>query len=235
MRVLLKEILDCPPDAAWRALQSPAVFREVSSPLISVESLEADGFPSTWEPGEHPVELSALGFMPMGKQMIRLQMSTERRDGVRIVRDTGRGVSGALEAVTLWDHRMAVSADPAGTGKTLYRDQLIFRTGALTLPSWPVFWAMWQWRMLQLKRLAPTWRFDVGIDVADFPESSGVQASAGPDEFDGDFAQNGRERPEYAPKTENLRRIGSADDDDTDTDTDDAAADSDPTPTEETA
>jgi len=206
MRVLLKEILDCPPDAAWRALQSPAVFREVSSPLISVESLEADGFPSVWEPGEHPVELTALGLVPMGKQVIRLSMVTERRDGVRIVRDTGRGVSGALEAVTLWDHRMAVSADPAGTGKTLYRDQLIFRTGALTLPSWPVFWMMWQWRMLQLKRLAPTWRFDVGIDAAD----------AAPNQFDGDSARIARERPESAPKTEKLRRIGSPDGDITD-------------------
>ena len=225
MRVLLKEILDCPPDAAWRALQSPAVFREVSSPLISVESLEADGFPSIWEPGEHPVELTALGLVPMGKQVIRLEMSTERRDGVRIVRDTGRGVSGALEAVTLWDHRMAVSADPAGTGKTLYRDQLIFGTGALTLPSWPVFWAMWQWRMLQLKRLAPTWRFDVGIDAAGFAGPTGGDASAGPDEFDGDSAQNARERPETAPETEKLRRIGSADDN----------ANATPTPTEEPA
>ena len=100
----------------------------------------------------------------------------------------GQTVSGALEAVTLWDHRMAVSADPAGTGKTLYRDQLIFGTGALTLPSWPVFWMMWQWRMLQLKRLAPTWRFDVGIDAAGFAETTGGDASAGPDEADVDSA-----------------------------------------------
>ena len=160
MRVLLKEILDCPPDAAWRALQSPAVFREVSSPLISVESLEADGFPLTWEPGEHPVELTALGLVPMGKQVIRLAMATERRDGVRIVRDTGRGMSGALEAVTLWDHRMAVAPDPAGTGKTLYRDQLKFSAGRVSALAWPSFWAFWQWRGIRLHQLAPTWAFD---------------------------------------------------------------------------
>lgn len=164
MRVLLKEILDCSPDAAWRALRSPAVFREVSSPVVSVESLEMDGFPTIWEPGEHPVSLTALGLVPMGDQVIRLTMATTRKDGVRILRDTGRGVSGPLASVTLWDHRMAVSPDPAGTGKTLFRDQLIFRTGALTLASWPVFWALWQWRLHQLKRLAPNWSLDLGVD-----------------------------------------------------------------------
>ncbi|TFB96990.1 hypothetical protein [Cryobacterium sp. HLT2-28] len=184
MRVLLKEILDCSPDAAWRALRSPAVFREVSSPVVSVESLEAGGFPTVWEPGEHPVGLNALGLLPMGEQVIRLTMETTRKDGVRILRDTGRGVSGALASVTLWDHRMAVAADPAGTGKTLFRDQLIFRTGALTLASWPVFWALWQWRMHQLRRLAPTWRLDLGVDLpadagASASETAAADASAG--------------------------------------------------------
>ena len=178
MRVLLKEILDCSPDAAWRALRSPAVFREVSSPVVSVESLEMDGFPTIWEPGEHPVSLTALGLMPMGDQVIRLTMATTRKDGVRILRDTGRGVSGPLASVTLWDHRMAVSPDPAGTGKTLFRDQLIFRTGALTLASWPVFWALWQWRLHQLKRLAPNWSLDLGVDEPVRPAESGSDAGA---------------------------------------------------------
>ena len=182
MRVLLKEILDCSPDAAWRALRSPAVFREVSSPVVSVDSLEMDGFPTIWEPGEHPVSLTALGLVPMGDQVIRLTMATTRKDGVRILRDTGRGVSGPLASVTLWDHRMAVSPDPAGTGKTLFRDQLIFRTGALTLASWPVFWALWQWRLHQLKRLAPNWSLDLGVDEtqpdADADAEAGAAATA---------------------------------------------------------
>ena len=172
MRVLLKEILDCPPDAAWRAIRSPAVFREVSSPLVSMESLGDEGFPTVWESGEHPVALRGLGLVPLGEQVIRLTMATTRPDGVRILRDTGRGTSGSLAAVTLWDHQMAVSPDPAGTGKTLYRDQLVFRAGPATLALWPAFWAFWQWRMLRLKRLAPTWRLDLGADVIPPPSES---------------------------------------------------------------
>ncbi len=33
-RAEVLSILDCDPDAAWRALRSPAVFREVSSPFM---------------------------------------------------------------------------------------------------------------------------------------------------------------------------------------------------------
>jgi len=165
MRVLLKKVLDCDPDAAWRAIRSPAVFREVSSPLLAMESLEPLGFPTMWQPGDHPASFRALGLVPLGTQVIRLTEQTERSDGVRILRDTGRGVSGALAAVTLWDHRMAIAPDPAGTGKTLYRDQLIFRAGLGTIALWPSFWAFWQVRMLRLEQLAPTWRHDVGVDA----------------------------------------------------------------------
>ncbi|MEO6200664.1 MAG: hypothetical protein ABIX44_05815 [Cryobacterium sp.] len=165
MRVLLKEILDCAPDAAWRAIRSPAVFAEVSSPLVRMESRGEQGFPTVWESGEHPVELRGLGLVPLGEQIIRLNMATTRPDGVRILRDTGRGVSGSLAAVTLWDHQMAIAPDPAGTGKTLYRDQLVFRAGPATLALWPGFWLFWQWRMLRLKQLAPSWRLDLGADI----------------------------------------------------------------------
>jgi hypothetical protein len=168
MRVLLKEILDCDPDAAWRALRSPAVLQQVSSPLMSLQSEEAAGFPTIWAAGAHPVGLHALGLIPFGQQRIDLALSTRQQGEVRVLRDTGRGISGPLAILTRWDHTMAISADPAGSGKTLYRDQLIFEAGPATLALWPSFWAFWQWRMRQLKRLAPTWRLDLGADDPNF-------------------------------------------------------------------
>ena len=170
MRVLLKDVLDCEPDAAWRAIRSPAVFREVSSPLLTMESTAATGFPTIWEPGEHEVTVRGLGLVPLGSQIIKLNFdvvnSTDPRLGaVRILRDTGRPTSGPLSTMSLWDHRMAISAAPGDPSKTLYRDQLKFSAGAITLPMWPAFWSFWQWRMHQLKHLAPGWRFDVGVDA----------------------------------------------------------------------
>ena len=168
MRVLLKLVLDCDPDAAWDAIRSPAVFREVSAPFTTFESLEQGGFPERWSAGEHRVRVKALGVVEVGEQVIGVSWpdasSASATGGgasrasatVRIMRDSGGGVSGPLALVTSWDHRMAISRAPGGG--TLYRDQLTFSAGALTLALWPVYWAFWQWRGIRLRQLAPTWR-----------------------------------------------------------------------------
>lgn len=154
MRVLLKLLLDCPPDAAWRAITSPAVLRDVSFPLTTFTSLEADGFPDSWPVGEHPVTVKAMGLVPIGEQIIGISFPSAPA-GVRMMRDTGRGLSGPLALITRWEHTMAVSSAP--DGRTLYRDQLSFEAGPITLLMWPVYWAFWQWRALGMTRLAPSW------------------------------------------------------------------------------
>ncbi|GAA2241493.1 hypothetical protein N1031_12120 [Herbiconiux moechotypicola] len=167
MRVLLKLILDCDPDAAWRAIRSPAVFREVSSPLVEIESLSVEGFPTVWEPGVHPVELRGGGVLPIGQQVIRLTFETAEQGSTRILHDSGAGLRGAVSGIKLWDHKMAVAPDPAGTGKTLYRDQLVIGAGLLTPFAWYGLWAFWQWRGRRLQQLAPTWAYDPVRDEAE--------------------------------------------------------------------
>lgn len=154
MRILLKFVLDCPVDAAWRAIRSPEVFLAVAAPLLSFESEEPAGFPTIWPEGTHPVRALGLGVVPIGEQTIELAFE-ERADGVRLVHDTGRGVSGSLTLVTAWHHTMAVSG--TADGRTLYRDRLEYEAGALTLAMWPLYWAFWQWRGIQLRRLARSW------------------------------------------------------------------------------
>ena len=154
MRILLKLELDCPPDAAWEAIRSPTVFRAVSFPFTTFESLEDEGFPERWPEGSHLVSVRAFGVTDIGRQSIRISYPP-RRDGVRMVVDTGVGVSGPISLVTRWRHEMAVSELP--DGRTLYRDQLRFSAGPLTLPMWAVYWMFWQWRAFGLRRLAPTW------------------------------------------------------------------------------
>lgn len=173
MRVLLKLILDCDPDAAWRAIQSPAVLREVASPVLDFESLEPENFPTMWQPGAHPVRALAGRSLPVGEQVIDISFPPTRVPNVRIMRDSGKGLNGMLALMTRWDHRMAISADPAGTGKTLYRDQLIFEAGGLSAAVWPTVWAFWQWRGAQLKRMAPSWASNVGE-----PPGSDVEAAS---------------------------------------------------------
>jgi hypothetical protein len=154
MRVLLKLVLDCPPDAAWAAIRSPRALRDVSAPFTTFESLEPAGFPDAWEAGDHPVLVRAFGIVPIGEQIIGITF-TERGDDVRVMRDTGRGLSGPLALVTLWQHSIAIA--PTTDGRTLYRDQLVFTAGGVTPLLWVAYWAFWQWRAFGLRRLAPGW------------------------------------------------------------------------------
>lgn len=155
MRVLLKLVLACEPDAAWRAIRSPSVLGAVSSPLTTFSPADPLGFPQSWPNGEHHVRVRAFGVVPIGEQVIGVSYP-QRDDEVRIMLDTGRGVSGPLSAITRWEHSLAVA--PAPGGKTLYRDRLVFEAGLLTPLLWPVYWAFWQWRGIRMQRLAPTWR-----------------------------------------------------------------------------
>jgi hypothetical protein len=184
MRVLLKMVLDCEPDAAWRAIRSPSVLNAVSAPLTKFESLEPYGFPTLWPAGDHPVVMRAPGGITIGEQVIAISYpevgspgsgtrapaaagagaagtgpvsadSATGRGGVRLMRDSGRGLSGPLALVTRWEHTMSIADAPGG--RTLYRDQLVFEAGALTPLLWPAYWAFWQWRAIGIKRLAAGW------------------------------------------------------------------------------
>jgi hypothetical protein len=156
MRVLLKVVLDCHPDVAWDAIRSPAVLGAVSRPLTTFESLEPGGFPRLWAEGDHPVLVRAGGIVPIGEQIIGI--SFPDLPGVRAMRDTGRGLSGPLAAITSWQHTLTVA--PTDDGRTLYRDQLKFEAGALTSLLWPMYWAFWQWRAIRMQQLAPGWSLE---------------------------------------------------------------------------
>src|SRR4051812_37567869 len=124
MRVLLKLVIDCDADAAWRAVHSPRAVAELYGPLLDLDPLIPHGLPTAWSPGDDvPVQMSALGFLPMGRQLIH--MSERFQDGpdgqVRIFRDSGIPLTGALAPLDVWDHQMAISPAPGDPSKTLWR------------------------------------------------------------------------------------------------------------------
>jgi hypothetical protein len=155
MKIYLRLTLNCTPDVAWNAIASPAVFRAVSHPLLSMTSLEPQGFPERWPgTGPHKVKIALLGFIPMGTQTVDVRF-LERPGGVRMVIDTGTALTGPLAVTREWDHRMAVTAAPGN--KTLYRDRLIVKAGVATPAIWLGMWFFWQFRARRLRALAPTW------------------------------------------------------------------------------
>lgn len=168
MRVRLDLTLDCPPDAAWEAVHSPDVFRAVSGPVTTAESLEPGGFPQRWANTAHRVRLRVFGIVPMGTQLIRLRDET-LADGTRVVHDEGGPLTGAMRIVSTWHHRMAISADAsAPETRTRFHDTLNIGAGVLTPFAWLGFWFFWQLRARALKKLAPGWaaQFDTAGGAA---------------------------------------------------------------------
>lgn len=162
MRILLKLVVDCDADAAWRALHSPRAVAELYGPLVDLSPLEARGLPTTWEPGaDIPVQLTVAGMMPLGRQLIHVSeiRTADSRGPVRIFRDSGIPLTGPLASLDVWDHQMAVSPAPGDPTKTLWRDRLVIG-GPSAAALWPVMWSMWQWRAARIKALAPTWAHD---------------------------------------------------------------------------
>lgn len=176
MRILLKLVIDCDADAAWRALHSPRAVAELYGPILDLAPLAAEGLPSSLESGaDVPVQLS-VGPVPMGRQLISVteRRTTDAAGDVRILRDSGIPLTGPLAALDVWDHQMAVSPAPGDPTRTLWRDRLVIG-GAAAPALWPVLWATWQWRGARIRSLAPSWAHD--------PESD-AESDAGHDEAD---------------------------------------------------
>jgi len=169
MRILLKFVIDCDPDAAWRALHSPSAVAELYGPLLDLEPLVPSGLPTSWSPGDDvPVQLAAFGKVPMGRQLIHAseRFVDEPAGRVRIFRDSGIPLTGPLSSLDVWDHQMAVSPAPDEPGRTLWRDRLVF-AGPTAAILWPVLWSAWQWREARVKALAPGWAHDLAEAVPD--------------------------------------------------------------------
>lgn len=157
---MLKLVIDCDPDAAWRALHSPAAIAEVYGPVLAMQPL-VDAPPTLGPGSDLPVQLTFAGQVPMGRQLISVseRETIDRTGRVRIFRDSGIPLTGPLSTLDVWDHQMAVSAAPGDPSKTLWRDRLVIGGAAAPL-LWPTLWAAWQWRAARIRALAPTWAHD---------------------------------------------------------------------------
>ncbi|HEX5731174.1 hypothetical protein [Microbacterium sp.] len=168
MRILLKLVIDCDADAAWRAVHSPRAVAELYGPLMGLEPVVPAGLPTAWEPGgDVPVQLSLGGIVPMGRQLIHVseRVVDDANGKVRIFRDSGIPLTGPLASLSLWDHQMAIAPAPGDPTKTLWRDRLVIG-GPTAFALWPMLWTTWQWRAARIRAMAPTWAHDTDAEAA---------------------------------------------------------------------
>ena len=117
MRIHFTTTLDAPAGWVVAQLQSTAVFRHITSPLVRFAPVQGH-WPTQWAPGELDLHMRLLGVLPMGRQTVRISIESPL-DGSPwpVLRDNGSG-----QLMRLWDHRIHVR-DLSG-GRTAYTDDI---------------------------------------------------------------------------------------------------------------
>jgi hypothetical protein len=97
-----------------------------------------------WADGTYEIQMLLFGWIPAGRQFIRISRSSE--GPAHLLRDNGAG-----RLARTWDH--VIRVEPAPGGRTRYTDVVDVRAGLLT----PFLWAFAQlfyrhrqrrWRLL---------------------------------------------------------------------------------------
>ena len=118
MRVHLSTPLNAPPDWVAAQLQSTAVFRRITAPLVRFKRPGGAPWPAHWSPGDLRVQMWLLGLLPMGSQTVRISIEAPvQAGGWPTLRDNGEGA-----LMRRWDHRITLQALP--DGRTLYTDDI---------------------------------------------------------------------------------------------------------------
>lgn len=118
MRMRLSTLLSAPPEWVAAQVQSTAVFRHITAPLIQFRPASGQTWPTHWAPGELVLHMRLLGWIPLGFQTVRISVEPPARPGRwPTLRDNGEGT-----LARRWDHR--ITLQPLPDGGTLYTDDI---------------------------------------------------------------------------------------------------------------
>ena len=158
MRIRLSTPLAAPPEWVAAQLQSTAVFRHITAPLLRFKPAGGAPWPDTWAPGELTLRMWLLGLLPMGRQDVRISIEhAPAGTPWPTLRDNGEGT-----LMRQWDHR--ITLHPLPGGHTLYTDDILVRARYLPWLMTPlcaafahVFYRHRQrrWRALVAQQLPP--------------------------------------------------------------------------------
>ncbi len=70
--------LSCSPEAAWRDVQTPALFHYITLPMAIVRVAKGSPFPAQWQVGEpYYCDPWLFGFIPTGRRRLISRRSTQ--------------------------------------------------------------------------------------------------------------------------------------------------------------
>lgn len=155
LRIRLTTTLPAPADWVAKELQTTALFRCITAPLLQFTTVHGP-WPAHWPLGDTELRLALFGLLPMGRQTARI--SAHPCDDIPgawpVLRDNGTG-----QLMRVWDHRITVHPLPGATESTCYTDEVFVRARYLPWVMTPlsaafawVFYRHRQRRWLQVAR-----------------------------------------------------------------------------------
>lgn len=127
MRVRLTTRLAAPPERVWDEVQTSRLLEHVAAPLVRFRATKPPELPAVWSDATYEVQMLVFGWLPAGRQLIRISRSAF--GPARLLRDDGAG-----QLATMWDHTIRV--EPGLGGGTEYTDIVEVRAGVLTPFVW---------------------------------------------------------------------------------------------------
>lgn len=154
LRICLTTTLPAPADWVAAQLQTTALFRYITAPLLQFAAVQGP-WPDHWPLGDTELRFALFGLIPMGRQTARI--SVHAPDSIPgawpLMRDNGTG-----QLMRVWDHRITVHSLPGTPERTCYTDEVFIRARYLPWVMTPLSaafaWVFYRHRQRRWQRLA---------------------------------------------------------------------------------
>ena len=72
MLLTLTSRLACPAERCFAEVQTPRLLMHIAQPLVHFTPIDPPELPARWEQRDYQVAMHLLGFLPLGRQMVRI-------------------------------------------------------------------------------------------------------------------------------------------------------------------
>ena len=124
--VELDTLIDAPVETVARHVMTPRLLDFITKPLIKFGYPKSFDRSGNWPVGEHRMTMRFMGVIPIGWQVIGIELPESPDAETTLLRDNGYG-----PLIKRWDHWIVIRPNPDGEG-TLYTDRVHIQAGLLT-------------------------------------------------------------------------------------------------------
>lgn len=144
MIIKMRSKLPVSPEVIWNNLKSTSTFQKVAAPLMIFKFASKGGFPNNWKEESYPLKMYLFGLIPLGDHHITF-VKIDDANRVLSTDETG-------QICKVWHHTMRVLVE-TDARSTVFQDELFFKNGLLTLPTYVGVYLFFMYRHIRIKQL----------------------------------------------------------------------------------